>query len=341
MIPLLVAGLAALAVAAAAAGAAIEAGPADAPKSRSLHHRATPTGGGVAILLGFGVGALAFARQAEVIGGPAVAGAVILSVLMALLGAADDVLDLPARFKLLTQGALALAFCLACARVERLSTPLGAVTLGPVIGVLGSALWIIVVSNTVNFMDGANGLAPGAMVIVLAGLGLAGLGHGAVAAGGLALIGAAAGLGFLPWNLPGGRIFQGDAGALFSSTLFAALALAAAGTSGEGAVSLWFGPTALLSLLTDVFLTLLARARRGARLLDAHREHLFQRWLLAKSATHADVSLRVWGLTALSTGLALAIETAPVWSRSLLFAAGLAASVFTWRRIDRRVMTCG
>jgi len=341
MAPLLVAGLAALAVAAAATRAAIASGPADAPKSRGLHHRTTPSGGGAAILLGFGAGALVFALQTRFVGGPAAAAAIVLSVLMGLLGAADDVLDLPARFKLLTQSGLALAFCIASARVERLSTPLGALTLGPVVGVVGSTLWIIVVSNAVNFMDGANGLAPGAVVLALAGLGLAGVQHGAVAAGSLALIGAAAGLGFLPWNLPGGRIFQGDAGALFSSTLFAALALVACGPTGEGAVSVWFGPTALLPLLTDVFLTLLARARRGARLLDAHREHLFQRWLLAKSATHAALSLRVWGMTGLSTGLALVIEAAPVWSRSLLFAAGLAASVWAWRRIDRSVRTSG
>jgi Fuc2NAc and GlcNAc transferase len=341
MTPLLVAGLAALAVAAAATRAAIDSGPADAPKSRGLHHRTTPSGGGVAILLGFGVGALWFAWQTKFVGGPAVAGAIVLSVLMGLLGAADDVLDLPARFKLATQAALALAFCVACARVERLSTPLGALPLGPVFGVLGSTLWIIVVSNAVNFMDGANGLAPGAMVIALAGLGFAGVHHGAVAAGGLALIGAAAGLGFLPWNLPGGRIFQGDAGSLFSSTLYAALVLVASGPSGEGAVSVWFGPAALLPLLTDVFLTLLARARRGARLLDAHREHLFQRWLLTKGATHGALSLRVWGLTALSTGLAFAIEAAPVGARSLLFAAGLAVSVWGWRRIDRSVRTSG
>ena len=341
MTPLLLAGLAALAVAAAATRAAIDAGPADAPKSRGLHHRTTPSGGGVAIVLGFGAGALAFALQTRFIGGPAVSGAIVLSVLMGLLGAADDVLDLPARFKLLTQGALALIFCVACARVERLSTPFGALPLGPVLGVAGSTLWIIVVSNAVNFMDGANGLAPGAMVIALAALGVGGLTHGAVAAGGLAVIGAAAGLGFLPWNLPGGRIFQGDAGALFSSTLFAALALVACGPSGEGAVSVWFGPTALLPLLTDVFLTLLARARRGARLLDAHREHLFQRWLLAKGATHGALSLRIWGLTVLSSGLAFGIEAAPVWSRSLLFATGLAASVLGWRRIDRSLRTSG
>jgi hypothetical protein len=90
-----------------------------------------------------------------------------------------------------------------------------------------------------------------------------------------------------------------------------------------------------------VFLTLLARARRGARLLDAHREHLFQRWLLTKGATHGALSLRVWAMTALSTGLTFAIEAAPVGARSLLFAAGLAVSVWGWRRIDRSVRTSG
>jgi len=341
MTPLLLAGLAALAVAAAATRAAIDAGPADAPKSRGLHHRTTPSGGGVAIVLGFGAGALAFALQTRFIGGPAVAAAIVLSVLMGLLGAADDVLDLPARFKLLTQGALALIFCVACARVERLSTPFGALPLGPVLGVAGSTLWIIVVSNAVNFMDGANGLAPGAMVIALAALGVGGLTHGAVAAGGLAVIGAAAGLGFLPWNLPGGRIFQGDAGALFSSTLFAALALVACGPSGEGAVSVWFGPTALLPLLTDVFLTLLSRARRRESLLKAHREHLFQRWLLATGKSHGALSLRFWGLMLAASAVALWLNNAPIGLRSVAFVGALAVAIAVWFAINRKIRPSG
>jgi Fuc2NAc and GlcNAc transferase len=228
---------------------------------------------------------------------------------------------------------VALIYSLLAAHIEALSTPLGSVELGPVLGVLGSTLWIVVVTNAVNFMDGANGLSPGSLVIALTVLGLSS-GHGL---GALALMGAAAGLGFLPWNLPGGRIFQGDAGALFSSALFAGLVLMAAGPLGEGAISVWFGPLALLPMLTDVFLTLLARARRRKSLLQAHRDHLFQRWLLARKASHGALSVRVWALMALAGLCAMGMQRLPIPQHSLVFAAALAVCVIGWRWSDRRV----
>ncbi len=107
-----------------------------------------------------------------------------------------------------------------------------------------------------------------------------------------ALAGAAATAGFLPFNLKG-RLFQGDAGALFGGFLFAALCLVACGRDGRGPVGLWFGPTTLLPFLTDVLLTLLRRARGRRSLLQAHREHLYQRWLAAAPGrTHAALALR-------------------------------------------------
>ena len=290
----------------------------------------------MAILLGTGLGVVALALGHPLPGGGPLAAALGLAALMGLLGAADDIRDLGPRVKLLAQAGLAVAYAALFARVESLSTPLGPLALGPVIGTLGSALWIVVVTNAVNFMDGANGLSPGAMILALAGLGVSALAGGQSGVGAVALVGAAAGLGFLPWNLPLGRVFQGDAGALFSSALFAALLLLAAGPSGEGAVSLWFGPLALLVLLTDVFMTLLARARRRAPLLSAHREHLFQRWLIAEGATHAALSLRVWGLTALAAMAAAGLVLLPVGLRCGVFALCLAGAVVTWRRIDAR-----
>ena len=314
-------------------------GPVDPPGERGLHVRPTPTAGGVAILLGTSVGALVLTMGDGLVGGRTLAAALALATLMGLLGAADDVLVLGARFKLAAQVLLAVTFCAGFARVEALTLPSGVLDLGPVVGTLGSALWIVAAVNAVNFMDGADGLSPGALVIALAAFGLACRMGGAPLVGQVAIVAAAAGLGFLPWNLPGGRIFQGDAGALFSGTLFASLALVAAGPSGAGHVSLWFGPLALLPLLTDVFLTLIDRARRRQPLLKAHRDHLFQRWQAARRASHLNLSLWVWGWMAASTGLATGLAALPEPWRPLLFAGALGLSVGTWIWIDRRVRT--
>jgi hypothetical protein len=79
----------------------------------------------------------------------------------------------------------------------------------------------------------------------------------------------------------------------------------------------------VLPLLTDVVLTLAVRARRRARLTQAHREHLYQLWLQATGRSHGALAVRVWALTAACTAAGLALERyAPAWS-----AAGLAAAV--------------
>ena len=81
-------------------------------------------------------------------------------------------------------------------------------------------------------------------------------------------------------------------GALFAAFLFAALCLAGAGPEGHGPVSLYFGPIALMPLLTDVLLTLLVRARRRKPLFSAHRDHLYQRWLRATGKGHLALAWR-------------------------------------------------
>ncbi len=328
--------IAAVFVASVGTGIAAHAGPMDAPKDRGLHRRATATGGGIAILLGVGVAVTGLALSHHLVGRMPLAAALALAALMGLLGALDDIRDLGPRLKLLVQVGLALIYAALFARVEALSTPFGTLPLGSIVGALGSALWIVVVTNAVNFMDGANGLSPGAMILALAGLGVSAALGGDPGVATLAWLGAAAGLGFLPWNLPAGRVFQGDAGALFSSSLFAALVLLAAGRSGEGAISLWFGPVALLVLLTDVFMTLLARARRRAPLLSAHRDHLFQRWLIVRRRTHADLSLRIWMMTGVLTLAAIGLGRAPATWRSVVFGICLALAVAIWRHVDRR-----
>ena len=211
-----------------------------------------------------------------------------------------------------------------------------ALPLGVTAGVIGTALWLVVVTNAVNFMDGANGLAAGSLAIVLAALGAAGLMHGQLAVAAAAFAGAGALAGFLPWNLPAARLFQGDAGSLFSGFLVAALAVVATAQS-RGAISVYLVPLALTPFLTDVLLTLLVRARRGERLLDAHRDHLYQLWLRKTGGSHAALSLRVWTITALFAAGALASQAAPAGLRPLLFAAGVALCSAGWVVVRRRL----
>jgi UDP-GlcNAc:undecaprenyl-phosphate GlcNAc-1-phosphate transferase len=294
-------------------------GPIDTVKARSSHYVATPTGAGLAILAGTAAGAALLAP-----GAPALAAVFAAAAVLGLFGAADDVLDLGASVKLLVQIAAALAAAIWGASVTTLplAPSVTAELWGPV-GVAGSALFLLVLVNAVNFADGSDGLASGVAVVSAAGLALGCWLADDRELMGVALAAAAAGLGFLPWNLRR-RVFQGDVGAFFSAMLLGGLGLLMAlrGVSTPYLVVFTFLP-----LIVDVLLTLIVRARRGGRLFEAHKEHLYQLWLQATGRPHVQLAWRVWALAALTTGLGLAFEEyAPEWAFAGLMATTAALS---------------
>jgi len=303
----------ALALAAVLSGAIAWCGPVDTVKARSSHRRPTPTGAGLAILAATAAGA-AWAG-----GDAAVARLLACAGLLGLFGAADDLFDLGAGPKLLAQTAAAAAVAVLAASVTVL--PLGpglSLALPAWTGAAGSALFLLVLVNAVNFMDGSDGLAGGTAVVAGGALAAAGAAfeRPEVTAAALALAGAA--LGFLPWNL-GRRVFQGDVGAFFCALLIGGLGLMLA---ADGTTTPFLAVFVALPLIVDVLLTLIVRARRRERLFEAHRDHLYQLWLRSTGGTHAALAGRVWGLTALTAAAGLALE---VYARDWAFA-GLAVA---------------
>ena len=314
-------------------------GPVDAPRERGLHHRSTRTSGGLGIMAGAAAGLLLFEALYPAAEGAATVEAFGLALILGIIGALDDVFDLDAKLKLIVQLAVAATFAVFVARPTALPWPGGELPLPPLIAAAGTVLWIVVVINAVNFMDGSNGLVAGSLAIVAGAMGSASL-HTTVppvASVALLILGAAA-LGFLPTNFPRARLFMGDAGSHFLGALLPMLAVIVAGSGGLSApVSLLAAPIALTPLLTDVFLTLAARARRRSRLFEAHREHLYQRWFLTNGEKHGATAVRVWIVTALYSVLALLVsQHAPDLGWPALIV-GIVVSVSGWLVVDRRL----
>lgn len=237
----------------------------------------------------------------------------------ALIGLADDLVDLPATLKL----ALLIAVCLIAPllglRIDELDTPFGPVDAAPVL-IAGSALWLLVFTNAANFMDGSNGLSMGAIAIMMAGLGASvALQEGTVLQAGF-IIPAGAVAGFLTLNMKG-KLYAGDVGAFGVSSLFGLFALVCG-------LPAWTIATLALPFLVDALLTLLSRARRGESLFTAHRDHTYQA-LLKAGWSHWDVAVFWWGLTA-TCAVAAAVGAAGggalpfwlFWSFTLLLSLG-------------------
>ena len=156
------------------------------------------------------------------------------------------------------------------------------------LGFCGTALWIVAVATSFNTSDNMNGLSVGLAVAPVLACG--GLSH----SGRLAELGAAAGLGFLPFNYPRARIFAGDAGAhLLGYGLAVATCPWVVGPVG---VSL-----AAVPLLDAGFVTVL-RLRAGAKPWVGDRRHLSHQ-LVDRGCPPAAAVALLWAVAFLAVWL--------------------------------------
>lgn len=210
------------------------------------------------------------------------------------VGFADDTLRINARWRLGVMTVIAVAMALGGVRADVFTLWPGlAIELPLIIAITGSALWLVVLVNAVNFMDGANGLSMGIAAVAATGLATA---AALIGAWNIALLSAAlAGAlgGFLVWNVPG-RLYVGDTGALFAGALLGGLSLELVRIRPD---LLFVPPILLMPYLSDVLLTLVWRARHGKKLFEAHRDHVYQIALKA--------GLRHWQVAAVHAFLAL------------------------------------
>ena len=116
------------------------------------------------------------------------------------------------------------------------------------------------VANAINIIDGFNGLASGAMIIMFGAFAWVAHQVGDELVFGLALLFGALVLGFFVVNFPMGRIFLGDGGAYFAGFLLAALGVLLPARNVE--ISAW---TAILICGYPVIETLASMLRKSRR----------------------------------------------------------------------------
>jgi len=306
------------------------AGLGDAPDGRSAHTGVIPTSGGVGIIAGMGLSlcALHFIFPGLELP-PGFAPVMALLFAAAMLGLVDDALTLGPKVKF----GLMILICGAAVwaigppeTLPFLDTP---ISLPPVIGFMGAMLWIFVVINAVNFMDGANGMMGLSLAVAnftLFGVGLMSGSATTLLLSGLSLMVI---LGFLPYNVRRkARVFAGDVGSLSLSFLFAVTVLFLIADTPDGLFHL-VGPVLILPLLTDVLLTLVRRARKGENLLTSHNSHLYQR-LIQHGLSHLQVSW-FYALAALLFANIVVIGTPRGWFQTLavtLILIGAAVAVY-------------
>ena len=184
---------------------------------------------------------------------------------------------------------------------------------GPQLPVIVSIFWLIAVIwaiNLFNFMDGSDGVA--AATAVSGGVAfwlLAQLSGTVSHVGSAGLVLAAAAAGFLCFNLPPARIFMGDGGSTVLGLAFAVLGFQGV---AEGLWTVALPLAIFVPFWADTTYTLLRRTLAGRDPLTPHRDHLYQRLVLA-GLGHRGVFLWIVGWNLLSFAIAYWLRSERVW----------------------------
>ena len=196
----------------------------DAPDARKVHVRPIPRIGGIGIYAAFMVSVLVQMSISDFspeimtsLWGLLAGGTIIVAI-----GIIDDYRDLPAKVKLLGQ---ILAACVLVigfdVRIDVITDPLGDFIYLEYFAIPATIFWVVGLTNTVNLIDGLDGLAAGVSSIAAVTIFLVAMEEGIpfVAMITAALAGAA--IGFLYYNFNPARIFMGDTGSMFLGFMLA------------------------------------------------------------------------------------------------------------------------
>lgn len=253
----------------------------DNPNERSSHTVPTPRGGGLAIVIVWFLGLTYLFWLGKV--DKELFYALLSGILLAVVSAFDDVLDLSPKVRMLAQAvsaAGALYFLGGFQLFPGIQHPVEywIFTLGAFLGII----WFI---NLYNFLDGIDGYASQEAILVAAGM---------LLLTGNTLLGllVAAVAGFLVWNWPKAKIFMGDVGSTQLGFVLVVFGLYFHNTTQIN-ISLWLMLTSLFWF--DASFTLYRRWRNHEQLSVAHKKHAYQR-LTQGGFSHLKVDLWAIGI---------------------------------------------
>ncbi|MDW3178105.1 MAG: MraY family glycosyltransferase [Acidimicrobiia bacterium] len=320
------------------------------PSARKVHASPTPSLGGLAMLGGVGAGLLTAWTMGSF--DPVfrsftdIAGVVVGALIIFSVGVADDIRDVSAPAKVAGIVLAGVVLALAGVSVLWFRVPFtGFVQLSADLSVVVTVLWLLVMANAVNLIDGLDGLAGGIVAIASGSfffyaiqLGRDDILFDSNPGALLAIITAGVCIGFLPMNVHPAKTFMGDGGALLLGLMLAASTVSVGGRIDQavsGQVFFFFAPLVIPLLLLgvpliDLMLAVLRRAtRKGVGIADADKEHLHHR-LMRLGHGHRRTVLILWLWTALLCGLVLFSTLTGSGAAALPFLGGaLALALYT------------
>ncbi len=244
----------------------------DIPKDdRRIHSKPMPLIGGVAMYIAVMLSMFLFLPETKqtfaIMGG---------ATLILLAGLKDDIADMRPREKLMFQIAAAAVAIAGGIQIDFITNPFvwgeRVISLSW-IGIPVTLFWIVGITNTLNLIDGLDGLAGGVAFISALSFTAVAMKLGVVQSGILAVMIAGACLGFLPFNFNPAKIFMGDTGALFLGYMLAVISIE--GVMKSVATIAMIVPIIILGVpIFDTTFAIFRRLLSGRSIMSADKNHL-------------------------------------------------------------------
>lgn len=240
--------------------------------NHQIHSHRIARFGGIAIFLSLAIG-LSLWLPLDL---PRIGLLISLAIIFSM-GLIDDLINLKPWLKLFFQlmaVSVAIGFGI---RIGQINNPFGSVIIfSPGWDIVLSSVWLLLVTNTMNLLDGLDGLAGGTTAIAavifffLSWLPMVNQPETALLA--VVLLGVI--LGFLRWNWYPAKIFMGDAGSNVLGFLLGAMAIISGAKLATAALVLGFP-------ILDLIWAVVRRVRAGKHPFLADQAHLHHRFLAA------------------------------------------------------------
>lgn len=282
--------------------------------SHKSHTEPVPYLGGVAIVMGMLIIIyLSILLQGTSFELSLVSSLLAPAVLLGIVGFIDDKFSLSPLPRFIAQTIAGIIAAGVMVRIDSFGNPTG----NTVLDVFITTLWIVGITNSINFFDNVDGGASGAVAVISVGIFLISQASGQVYIAAISVVMFGSMIGFLIWNKSPARIYMGDAGALFLGSLVAMLSIRV-----DPAVnSLMFSLSVPLLLLAvpilDTSVAVISRIRRRLSPFVGGRDHLSHRLIrLGLKKTTAVYTL--WLLSGVFALFAVLIAGSFIKAESLL-----------------------
>ena len=338
-------------------------------RARDVHTTPTPYFGGVAMLMGVGLAFLLASRLPWLSKQPVVThdalGIFLAALVICVVGAIDDAIDLPVIAKVFGQvlaAGVAVAFGV---QMYWVTLPGAIYTLDPIASTIVTVVFIFVCVNAINLVDGLDGLASGVVGIGASAMFcytyfLARWENLLTATTASLVTVAITGvcLGFLPHNVHPAKMFMGDSGSMLLGLLLACSTISFTGqldasvlgssVTGAGILPAWLPlilPIAIMFLpLLDLVMAYFRRTISGKWWFQADKQHLHHRLIeRGHSQVSAVIVMYLWTATIAYgvMGVALLRSRVAVVLVALAFGISALVTIWPWLLKRRAVHTVG